>query len=156
MKANLRDMVHGLKDFVEAGLPAQLRLVETELANGIALPDPKIHHVGFMDPFTAQNLPLIYYLALFPETEQVIQAEWLDPRIEILTVLTHSKPATLEEMLLEYFDAQLNLFASDRSCGGHCDNSEVVEQQLGHPGGDDATHAVIALTIQMHKLVDHS
>ncbi len=30
MKANLCDMVHGLKDFVEAGLPAQLRLIEAE------------------------------------------------------------------------------------------------------------------------------
>lgn len=156
MKANLSDMVHGLKDFVEAGLPAQLRLVETEVGNAIPLPDPRIHRVGWADPFTAQDVPQIYYLAAFPETEQIIQAEWLSPRIEVFTVLVHSDSAVLEEILLEYFDALLNLFASDRSCGGHCDNSEIVEQQLGHPGGDDATHGVIALTIQMHKLVDHS
>ncbi len=150
-KANLYAMVNGLKTYVTTGLPAQLHLVELELADGVKLPDPKLHFLGWCDPFTATDYPMICYIAATPELDPVIMAEWLNPEIDIMVSLNHSKPETLEKILLRYYDALTNLIRVDRSIGGICDNSYFTGQALGHPGGDDKTHAILYLTLKMLK-----
>jgi len=150
-KANLYAMVTGLKTYVTAGLPAQLRLVELELADGVKLPDPKVHVLGWSDPFTSTDYPMVSYMAATPELDPVIMTEWLNPEIDIMVSLVHAKPETLELILLRYYDALTNLIRADRSIGGACDNSFFTGQALGHPGGDDKGHAILYLTLKMEK-----
>ncbi len=150
-KANIANLVTGTKAFFLANLPAQLRLIETEKADGVALPDPKIHLIGFSDLFTGTDYPLVCYVADTMAFDMEQMAEWRNPEIDILVSLVHSRPETLETILLRYSDAWVNCLAADRSLGGICDFSYFTEMDWGHPGGDDKTHAVLAMKLHIDK-----
>jgi hypothetical protein len=154
-KANIRAMVHGLKTFVTANLPAQLRLIEAELADGIKLPDPAQHFVGFRNLFVdTMPFPRICYVvdSLNPDTDAPM-VDWTNPEVDILVSFTHSNPETLEEILLRYSDAFNNLVHSDRTIGGVSIISYITAMDWAHPGGDDKTHAALFLTLQMRREV---
>jgi hypothetical protein len=152
-KANIRNMVVGLKTFVTANLPAQLRLIELELADGIKLPDPQVHFVGFRNLFTDTFLfPRICYVcdALNPDIGGPM-VDWTNPDVDILVSFTHSNPDTLEEILLRYSDAFNNLIISDRTIGGVSILSYLTAMDWGHPGGDDKGHAALFMTLRMER-----
>lgn len=152
MNANLYDMTVGLKTFVTAGIPAKLRLIELELADGVALPDPKLHVLGYRDLFTSTDYPLLCYIAASMTAEDgAMHGEWLNLNVSVLASFVHAKPEVLEKIILRYADAFMNLIGSDESIGGVCHTSRLTDIDWGHPGGDDKSHGVIALNVFMQK-----
>jgi hypothetical protein len=154
MKANIWNMFEGLKDFVEDGLPDALREVEVEMTDGVLLPDPKQHVLGYKDLFSADAYPLVCYIASEgPVEAAAMHGQWLNPQAVILVSLVHNKPDVLEKILLRYSDAFVNLLSSDESLGGVCDTSQLESIDWGHAGGEDKTHAILSLSLRMTKEV---
>lgn len=150
MKANFYRMILDTKAFFEVELPAQLRLLETEVG-GITLPDPVKHIVGYEDLFSGK-CPRICYVSATAAAEAESQGEYLaNPLITILAAFTNEKPDVLEQVLLLYTDAFANAVESDEGLGGACDISQIETIDWGHPGGDDKTKAVLALGLRLEK-----
>lgn len=153
-KANLYAMAVGVKAYMTANLPAQLRLIEAELADGVKLPNPATHSLGIADLLanTAAR-PLVCYVLTVVEHDPQIMAEWRTVSLDILVDLVNSQADSLELVLLRYADAVSNLIAADRSIGGACNLSWISDMKLGHPGGDDKGKAVLITTVQMQQEV---
>lgn len=154
MVAHIWGMFDGLKAYVEDGLPDRLREVEAELDDGVTLPDPKLHVLGYSDLFSSNAYPLICYVAAEGPVEPgASHSNWLNPLAMILVSLHENRPEVLEKILLRYSDAFVSLLSSDESLGGVCDTSQLESIDWGHGGGEDKTHAVLALSLRMTKEV---
>ncbi len=150
MKAHIWSMFNGLKSFITSGLPAQLRAIEAEIGDGIVLPDPAKHVLGYADLFNSDRYPLVCYIwGNTPVEGQTTKSDELSPLALILVSFRHSNPDTLESILLRYPSAFLNLCGADPGLGGTCETSQIEMIDPGHPGGETKEHGVIAISLRM-------
>jgi hypothetical protein len=151
-KANVYNTIKGVDSFLQAGYPAQLRLIEVEEGGGLLLTDPSEYVLGYRDPYGSAHYPLVATIAVNATNEAAGPgSEFWTPTLDILIAIQHSQPAELEKNLLYYTDALINLLSSDESIGGVCDVSYVNGIQWFHGALEAKNQAIVIVTINLQK-----
>ncbi len=152
-KANIYNMVNGLKSYIQADLPAQLRLIEAEIGGGLTLPDPVDYVLGYRDPFNAREYPLVEVVGtdIMAEPGGITAATWRQPEVDVILAFKHSDPEKLEMWLLLYADAMFNLLDTDAGFHAICDTSQTVTGKLFHGAPGDQSVAIFMITVGMNK-----
>jgi hypothetical protein len=152
-EANFDRVAEGVKTYFTTAIPVALRAIEKELADGVTLPDPKLHTIGYPTTFRSTDYPVDSYVAGQTGHEFYMQSEVIYLDVDVIVAMVGSQPENLEKICLRYGDALCNAVRADRSLGAICDVAWVTSVQWGHPGGDDKQHAAVMATVRMQNEV---
>ena len=152
--AALSEQVYGLKAFVEAHFPGYCRTVEARIGGGLVLPDVEEHVVGYKDLNNSHIYPFACYV-LGPGTADpsANHAQRLSVAVEVGIAFQSSKPDLLEQQLIAYADAFLDMIGDHEDLEGTCDLAWVEGFDPAHGALADKSTAALVFTIRMEKEV---
>lgn len=146
-------MVTGAATYIQNNFATYLSAISTAAGDGIDLGAPT-YSTGYKDIFGRTKYPAILFVPDYIEQEPSgAGCEWLSVHMDILSVITASKPDVLTTKLMRYIDAMCDLVRENETLGGACLTSEFVGSDFlpGPAGAEDI--GVVVISIKLTKEV---